>query len=709
MEKIELLENQYIEIANELSITIKQVKIIIDLLNKDNTIPFIARYRKELTGNLNEEQIFVIKKRYDYEISLNEHKEKIIQNITNKGKMTDELKQQIINCKKISEVDNIYKPYVERKKTRAAEAIKLGLEPLAKYLLTLPKGSIEDELKKYNTIGIEKAIQGAKDIIAEIVADDIEIRGILKKSIFDYGFIKTKLKKQENDENKVYKIYYNFSTKIKKIFEYQVMAISRAEKEKVISVKYEFDKSFSIKQATWKYTKNYVSEATKLIVDSINDSFNRLLIPSVENEIWSELYHKAEEKCIDIFSKNVENILLQPPMKEKNVLAVDPAFRTGCKLALVSSNNDLILTSTIYQNEPFNKIDEAEIILEKILKENNVDIIAIGNGTASRETEIFINNFLKKNNIKIPHVIVSEAGASVYSASENARKEFPDLSVEKRSAISIARRVIDPLSELIKIDPKSIGTGQYQHDLPKKDLDKNLNFVVEKIVNRIGVDINTSSIDLLKRVSGLDSKSAKAIIDYRSDIGKINNREEIKIIPKITKKVFEQSSGFLRIKNGSNLLDETSIHPENYDIAKKIIKNFNINLLDDNSNLLISNDEIEIFSKKNNCSIELVNDIVKSIKQKRRDYRDDFRTPLLRHDVLEFKDLKIDMEVSGVVRNVVDFGAFVDIGIKDDALLHISNFKDKEDIYSVVSIGQILDLKIKSLDEDRKKVEVKFA
>lgn len=708
MEKIILTDKEYQEIAKELSVSIKQIKIVMQLLNEDNTIPFIARYRKEMTGNLDEEQIFAIKKKYDYELSLAEHKEKIINSITNKGKMTDELREQIINCKKISEVDNIYKPYVEKKKTRAAEAIKLGLEPLAKYLLTLPKGSIEQELNKYKDLGIDKAIQGAKDIIAEIVADDVEIRNILKESIFNYGFIKTKLKKQENDENKVYKIYYDFSWKINKLFEYQIMAISRAEKEKVINSKFEFDKSFSLKQAIWKYTRNYNSEASKLIVEAINDGFTRLLIPSVENEIWSELHEKAEAKCIVIFSKNVENVLLQSPIKDKNVLGVDPAFRTGCKLALVSSNNDLILTDTIYQNEPFKKIDEAERTLSKILNENKVDIIAIGNGTASRETEIFINNFLKKNNINIPHIITNEAGASVYSASENARKEFPNLEVEKRSAISIARRVIDPLSELIKIDPKSIGTGQYQHDISKKDLDANLDFVVEKIVNKIGVDINTSSMDLLKRISGLNQQSAKSIIDYRSKNGIINSREELKNIPKITDKVFEQSSGFLRIKDGDNLLDETSIHPENYSLANALIKEFKIKIENDNSNLDINDKKIELFSKSNNVSIELVNDILKSIKEKRRDYRDKFHAPLLRSDVLEFSDLKIDMEISGVVRNVVDFGAFIDIGIKDDALLHISNFKDKGDIYSNISVGQILDLKIKSLDDERKKVEVKF-
>lgn len=708
MEKVFLNDEDYKTIESELNVSIKQIKVVMDLLNSDNTIPFIARYRKELTGNLDEEKIFEIKKKYDYLISLNQHKEKIIQSITNKGKITPEIIEKINKCKKIYEIDNIYKPYIEKKKTRAAEAIKLGLEPLSNYILSLPKGSIMPEVLKYKNISKDDAINGAKDIIAEKIAEDLEIREILKKSIFDFGTINTKLKKQENDYEKVYKIYYDFSCKVNKIQDHQIMAITRAEKEKVISLKFVFDKNFVLKQSTWKYTKNYNSEASNIIKDAINDGLSRLLIPSVENEIWSELYSRAELKSIEIFSKNVENVLSQPPMKEKNVLGVDPAFRTGCKLALVSFNNSLILTDTIYQNEPHKKINEAEEKLKKILNENKVDIIAIGNGTASRETEIFMNNFLKKNGFNIPHVIVNEAGASVYSASENARKEFPDLEVEKRSAISIARRVIDPLSELIKIDPKSIGTGQYQHDISKKDLDASLNFVIEKIVNRIGADINTSSIDLLKTISGLNSLSAKSIIDYRTKKGKIKNIFELKSIPKITEKVFEQSSGFLRIKDGENPLDETSIHPDDYEIANKIIKAFSINIKTDNSNFKVDEEKVKLFCNKNNISYDKAIDIIESISRSKRDYREKFQSPILRNDILEFSDLKIDMDVSGVVRNVVDFGAFIDIGIKDDALLHISNFKNIGDIYSNISVGQILSLKIKSLDAERKKVEVKF-
>ncbi len=683
----------------------------IKLIHEGNTIPFIARYRKEMTNNLDEEKIFAIKKEYDYKVSLEERKEKIINAIEKKGKLTQEVIDEINKCEKLSELENIYKPYVEKKKTRAANAINLGLQPLADYLLTLPRGEIKQEVEKYinEKVNYDDAINGAKDIIAEIISDNNDIRKILKSSIYDYGYLITKLKNEENDKELTYKLYYDSRFKINKLQAHKIMAIGRAEKEKVINVKYEFDKTFATKQAIWTYTKNYKSEAATLIVEAINDGFSRLLIPSVENEVWSDIYEKAQEKSINIFSRNLENILTIPPLKEKNVLGIDPAFRTGCKLALVNKNNDMLLIETIYPNEPHNKVKESESILLNIFNNNEIDIIAIGNGTASRETELFINNFLIKNKINIPHVIVSEAGASVYSASEKAIKEFPELSVEKRSAISIARRVIDPLTELIKIDPKSIGVGQYQHDLPQKELEQNLSFTIEKIINRIGVDINTSSEELLTHISGLNKSISKSIIEYRKKNGKINSREELKNISKISDKVFEQAAGFIRIKNGSNILDETSIHPDDYNHASKIIDKYKIDLNKNNENLNINQKDIEEISKELNINILRVSQIIDSIKQQRRDYRDQFDAPLLRNDVLSFENLKIGMHLPGTIRNIVDFGAFIDIGIKEDGLLHISSIKkDTKDVnpFDLLNIGQIINVYIKNLDEKTRKVEL---
>ncbi len=699
-----------LDVSNKLNLQEWQVTNVINLLAEDNTIPFIARYRKEMTNSLDEEVIFKIKKEYDYQVALEEKKEKTIQAIEKKGKLTQEVINQINACTKLIEIENIYKPYVDKKKTRAANAIAAGLEPLSKYLLSLPKGSITDEVKKYvnDKMSYENALAGAKDIIAEIVAYDNDIRKEVKKSMYEFGFLKTKIKNEENDSEKIYRLYYDNKLKANRIQGYKIMAIGRAEKEKVITFKFEFDKLFSTKQAIWKYTKNYKSEAADVIVDAINDGLARLLIPSVENEVWSELYEAAQEESIKVFSRNLEAILSQRPLKEKMVLGIDPAFRTGCKLALIAKNNALVLTDTIYQNEPHNKKEQAEKTIMKILNEYPVDIIAIGNGTASRETEIFINNVLMKHKISIPHVIVSEVGASVYSASQNARNEFGDLEVQKRSAISIARRIIDPLSELIKIDPKSIGVGQYQHDLPEDKLDENLDFTVKKIVNRIGVDINTASEELLKNISGLNSTIAKSIISYRNEHHKINSRKEIEKLPKVTKKVFEQSSGFLRIIDGDNILDSTSIHPDNYQVAEWILENYKIDLTKNNEALKVSTEDIKKIAKATKANEIIIESIIQSIKEQRRDYREQFDAPLLRNDVLSFEDLKQGMMLSGVVRNIVDFGVFIDIGIKNDSLLHTSNItKDKiENPFEKFYIGQILNVYVKNINKELKKVEL---
>lgn len=699
------------DLSQRLGLKPYQVKNTLNLIRDGNTIPFIARYRKELTGNLDEEKIFQIHKEYDYQLSLEEKKIWTINAIDKKGKLTDDIINLINSSQKLSDLDNIYKPYAEKKKTRAAIAINLGFEPLAKFLLSLPKGSIMSEVQKYVNKDFDygKVIQYVSDIIAEIVSDDFDVRTILKNSIFNFGYIITKPLKIENDIEKKYKLYYDTKLKINKIASYKVMAINRAKNEKVISVKFEFDKSFSLKQIIWKYTKNYKSVATEIILKAINDGLSRLLIPSVENEIWNDLFDVAEAQSIDVFSMNLEHILSQSPLKDKNILGLDPGFRTGCKVALVNKNNQVLDIDTIFPTEPHNKIEESEQKILNIIKNNNVDVIAIGNGTASRETEIFINEFIKKNNLKISHVIVSEAGASVYSASENARKEFPNLSVEKRSAISIARRIIDPLSELIKIDPKSIGVGQYQHDVSQKKLNQNLDFIINKIVNRVGVDINTASEELLNYVSGITKAISKEIIKYRNKVGKINSREELKLIPKFSNKVFEQSSGFLRIKDGANILDETSIHPDNYKCANLIIQKYNIDLTKDNSDLYFTEYEIIEMLKITNNEY-LLNEILDSIKQQKRDYRDKFDMPLLRQDVLKVENLAPNMEINGIVRNVCDFGVFIDIGLKNDGFLHFSGMKiDDKDFnhYQRFYIGQIINnLKVKKVDLELEKVEL---
>lgn len=689
-----------------------QISNVLKLIENNNTIPFIARYRKEQTGNLDEEIIFQIKKEYDYHLNLEEKKIWTINAIEKKGKLTDEIINQINSCTKLVELENIYKPYIEKKKTRAAIAINLGFEPLAKFILSLPKFSIVNEVNKYVTseINFASAIQYASDIIAEIIADDFEVRKILKKSIFDYGYLLTKPNKIENDVEKKYKIYYESKFKINKIQSYKVMAINRAKTEKVINFKFDFDKNFILKHIIWKYTHNYKSEAADIIIKAINDGLSRLLIPSVENEIWSELFDNAESQSIDVFKMNLEHILSQAPLKDKNVLGLDPGFRTGCKVAFVNKNNEVKEINTIYPTEPHNKIEESEKILLSIIENNIVDIIAIGNGTASRETEIFVNNFIKKYNLKISHVIVSEAGASVYSASELARKEFPNLTVEKRSAISIARRIIDPLSELIKIDPKSIGVGQYQHDVSQKKLDQNLDFIVEKIVNRVGVDLNTASEELLMHISGITKVISKEIIKYRSKIGKFLSRSELLNVPKMTTQIFEQASGFLRIKDGDEILDETSIHPDNYKFARIIIDEFNIDLKKDNINIEFDDSKMSKMLKIVDNNEFILNEIINSIKQQKRDYREKFDVPLLRDDVININSLKLNMKMNGVVRNVCDFGVFIDIGLKNDGFLHFTGMKDyniNSDHYKLFYIGQILDdIYVKKIDYDNSKVEL---
>ena len=701
------MEQLIIPIANELKINKEQVESTLKLLEEGNTVPFIARYRKEVTKGLDEEQILFIQQQYEYQVNLQKRKEDVIRLIETQGKLTKELKKEILECDKLSKVDDIYRPYQQKRKTRASDAIAKGLEPLSKYLLTLKgKANIEEEAKKYlneNVETVKDALQGAKDIIAELVSDNAKLRWRVKESIYRFGFIVTKKKKNAVDDNLTYKMYYDKSEKVAYIANHRVMAIDRAEKEKVITVSFTYDVEYLENYAIRGFAKNSESSSYDLVVEAIKDGLSRLLFPSVEREIRNDLSEKAQKQSIDIFSLNLEKLLLQPPVKSSCVLGFDPAFRTGCKLAVVDSTGALKKIDVIFPHAPVNKVDEAEKKMLKLIKDYDIKLIAIGNGTASRESENFVSNLIKNNNLNISFTIVSEAGASVYSASEIAREEFPDLHVEQRSAISIARRLLDPLSELIKIDPKSIGVGQYQHDLPQKQLNERLDFAILKSVNLVGVDLNTASKELLMHVSGLNKNIALSIVEHRGEIGKFKDRSQLKKVKKLGSKTIEQCAGFLRINDGEEPLDKTSIHPESYSIAKKIMKKFNISTLGESIDV-----NVDELSNELGVDSYTVKDIVDSINQPLRDYRDKYDAPLLRQDVLDIKDLKVGDKLNGTIRNVVDFGAFVDIGLHEDGLIHVSKMNKARNIHpsEVVSVGDVVKVWVSAIDLERGKVQL---
>lgn len=703
------------DIAERLHIQVSQVENTLKLLEEGNTVPFIARYRKEMTKGLDEEQIRTIQEVYEYELKLEKRKEDVIRNIETKGKLTEELKGQILACTKLSEVDDLYRPYQEKRKTRATDAIAKGLEPFAKWMLTLPKeGNVEQEAAKYlneQVTSVEDAIQGAKDIIAEIISDDAEVRKKVRSAMGDYGTIKTVAKKNHEDTEKVYQMYYDYQEKAKYIAPHRVMAIQRAENEKVLKVSIEFDKQYQVEWTKRRYTRKKESCANVYIFEAIEDGLKRLVFPSVENEIRKEMLDKAHEQSIDIFALNVEKLLLQTPMKNKMILGLDPAFRTGCKLALIDGTGKLIAIDVIYPHEPVKKVKEAKEIVLQYLRKYPIDIIAIGNGTASRESETFIANIIRENNLDVAYTMVSEAGASVYSASELAKQEFPELTVEKRSAVSIARRILDPLAELIKIDPKSIGVGQYQHDLPQARLTERLDFVVSKAVNRVGVNVNTASEQLLYHISGLTKASAKAIVNYRNENGLFTEREQLKSVPRLGAKSYQQAIGFLRIEDGKNGLDRTSIHPESYPLAYQLLNDKQVAVSELGSDKCLqafSNFDMEAMATKYNTDVYTLEDVVNALRQPLRDYRDECVGPLLKKEILTIDDLVVGMELEGVVRNVVDFGAFIDIGLKNDALAHISKMSPTRIKHpsEVVQVGDILPVWILSVDHERGKVQL---
>lgn len=698
------------QIALELNIRIEQVKSTLKMLEDGNTIPFIARYRKEVTGNLDEEQIRSISEVYEYQVNLLKRKEDVIRLIDEKGLLTDKIKTEVMNASKLVEVEDLYRPYKEKKKTKAIEAIKNGLEGLAKIILSFPKELYTvDKFLNDNVKTKEDAIEGAKYIIAEYISDNAYYRKWIRNDIYNNSKIVTKKKKNAVDEKKVYEMYYDYSEDVKYIKPHRVLAVNRGEKEGVLSVSLEYNKEYIYNYLEKKLIKDENSECAVYVKDAIVDSYKRLIGPSVEREIRSELTEKSEEGAIEVFAKNLENYLLTPPMKDKMILGLDPAYRTGCKLAVIDYTGQMLDIKVIYPHEPKNDFEGSKKIVLDLIDKYNIDVIAIGNGTASRESETFIANVIKDAKRSVSYIIVNEAGASVYSASKLAIEEFPNLHVEERSSISIARRLQDPLSELVKIDSKSIGVGQYQHDVKEKNLNEALDFVVSKSVNNVGVNINTASASILKYISGLTKKSIEKIIDFRNKHGRFNSRNELIDNKILSAKAYEQSIGFMRVLDGSNPLDKTSIHPESYNKTTKLLESIGMNYDSLGTEELISkldNINIDDYSKKLDIDIYTLEDIINSLKKPNRDPRDDFDKPILKSDVLHIEDLKKGMELEGTVRNVVDFGAFIDIGIKNDGLVHISKITDRyiKHPSEVLSVGDIVTCYVDEVFLDKGKV-----
>lgn len=699
-------------ISEELNITIKQVNAVLTLLDEGNTVPFIARYRKEATGALDEDQIREVDKYYQYQENLLKKKEDVIRLITEKGMMNDQLKNDINKATKLSEVEDLYRPYKEKKKTKASEAIAKGLQPLANTILELKNIDLEVEAKKYvndKVASIDEAIQGALDIIAESISDDIKYRKFVKDIVYKSGIIKTSVKKKYDDENKVYEMYYDYNERVGRIVSHRILAINRAEKEKVITVNVECDKDFLSSYIHRGVTKNRNSKMNDYLKKAVDDSLNRLLYPSIIREVRKELTQKADEQALKVFSLNLENLLLQAPLKDKMVLGIDPAFRTGCKLAVVDPTGKVLAINKAFITIPKNNYDKEKKLILDLIKKHKIEIIAIGNGTASRETEAFIASLIKENNLDVDYALISEAGASVYSASKVAQEEFPDLHVEERSAVSIARRLQDPLAELVKIEPKAISVGQYQHDIAQKALEEQLDFVVEKTVNNVGVNINTASKSLLQFVSGLNGAVTGNIVKYRDENGKFKNRKEIKKVAKLGAKTYEQAIGFLRIVDGDNPLDQTAIHPDNYKQTMELLSLLGLTLNDLGTTKLqesIQNSNLEEIQAKLNIDKYTLEDITESLIKPNRSIRDEYKTPLLKKDILKIEDLKPGMVLEGTVRNVVDFGAFVDIGLKNDGLVHISKISKQRIKHplDVLNVGDIIEVSVLDVDLNKHRV-----
>ncbi|MBI1630582.1 Tex family protein [Bacillus safensis] len=702
------------QIATELKLSTKQIESVIKLLEDGNTVPFIARYRKEQTGSLDEVQIQTISERYTYIQNVTNRKEEVIRLIAEQDKLTDELKQKIEQAHKLQEVEDLYRPFKQKRKTKANVAKAKGLEPLAEYLLTLPSDQIEKKAAAFineekEVANVEEALEGAQHIIAEQLADDPDMRKWIRSETYQKGSLVTSGKDVESDEKNVYEMYYDYQEPIKKIVPHRVLAVNRGEKEGILKAAIEPPAENIRFYLDKQVLKGKQTTARPFIEAAIDDAYKRLIQPSIEREIRKELTEKAEEQAIHIFAENLRKLLLQPPMKGKRVLGVDPAFRTGCKLAVVDDTGKVHHIGVIYPHPPVQKKAEAKQKVKEIIQSSNIEVIAIGNGTASRETEQFIADLIQELDQPVSYLIVNEAGASVYSASALAREEFPDLQVEERSAISIARRLQDPLAELVKIDPKSVGVGQYQHDVSQKQLNSSLTFVVETVVNQVGVNVNTASQALLQYVSGLSKAVAGNIIKRREEIGRFTSRKELKDISRLGAKTYEQCIGFLRITDGQDPLDRTGIHPESYKETKQFLRMINMTPDDLGTEQLkekIAEVKLDEAAQQLDIGTITLQDIIDQLTRPERDPRDEVPKPLLKTDVLKLEDLKQGMELQGTVRNVVDFGAFVDIGVKQDGLVHISKLSNRfvKHPLDVVSVGDIVTVWVDSVDQAKGRV-----
>lgn len=703
------------QVANQLGKSEGQVTSVLNMLKEGNTVPFIARYRKEATGALNEDEIREIEKVYDYAVNLNARKDDVIRLIEEKGMMNDNLKKDILACTKLSEVEDLYRPFKEKKKTRATVAKAKGLEPLSDWIWKLPRfGSLEEEAKKYlndEVKNVEEAIAGALDIIAEIIADHPRNRQFVKQIFYHQGMLVTKEKKKHEDEDKVYEMYYDYHEKVDRIVAHRILAVNRAEKEKVISVNIEVDEAKLLERLLERVLRKRETIVVEYLRTCVKDAYKRLIAPSIEREIRNELTEMAENQALNIFSINLEKLLLQAPMKDRMVLGVDPAIRTGCKLAVVDVTGKVLKIDKIFPTIPKKSYaDDKKKVLELISK-YKIEIIAIGNGTASRETEKFIADLIKEKQLNVSYVIVSEAGASVYSASPIAKEEFPEFQVEERSAVSIARRLQDPLAELVKIEPKAISVGQYQHDMNQKKLEEQLDYVVMKTVNQVGVNVNTASTSLLKYVAGLSNQVAKSIVAYRDEHGKFTKRKELGQVPRLGAKTYEQAVGFLRIIDGDEPLDKTAIHPESYQEAYNLLAVLGITTDDigkESAKIAVGKADKIALQTQLNIDEYTLDDILEAFVNPTRTPRDHYATPILKQDVLHLEDLKEGMQLDGTVRNVVDFGAFVDIGLKNDGLVHISKIC-KEFIkhpLEKVNVGDIVTVYVEKVDLNKKKVSL---
>jgi protein Tex len=702
-------------VSKELNLSIKNVKNVISLLEEGNTVPFIARYRKEQTGALDEVQIRNIMDKWNYLQNLEQRKEEVIRLIEEQGKLTEELTQAIKKADKLQTIEDLYRPYKQKRRTKATVAKEKGLEPLAEWILTFPtSGDLEEEASRYVTEDkelktTEEALTGAKDIIAEYISDEASYREYIRSYTFRKGLIESKVKKEEEDEKKVFEMYYSYQEPIHKVVPHRILAMNRGEKEDILKVNIQPDTEGIVHYLQRQVIKNVHSISVPLVKEAVEDSYKRLIQPSVEREIRNELTEKAEDQAIHIFSENLRKLLLQPPMKGKMVLGVDPAFRTGCKLAVIDETGKTLDINVIYPHSSHSQLTKAEEAIKAIMTKYSIEVVAIGNGTASRETEQFVVNVLKDMEQPIFYLIVNEAGASVYSASDIAREEFPNLQVEERSAVSIARRLQDPLAELVKIDPKSVGVGQYQHDVSQKKLNESLTFVVETAVNQVGVNVNTASSSLLQYVAGLSKTVATNIVKKREEEGKFVSRSQLKKIPRLGAKTYEQCIGFLRIMDGKELLDRTSIHPDNYNDVKKLLSKVGLTVNDIGSEELrqsLNQLKLEEVSEELEIGGLTLKDIVDSLIRPGRDPRDEFPKPLLKKDVLKLEDLTQGMELQGTVRNVVDFGAFIDVGVKQDGLVHISKLKNGfvKHPLDVVSVGDVVTVWVDSVDVQKGRV-----